>query len=84
MTTPKFAQWVENTVASAKNPTRRGMFVRTIYVSRGRMNAGTWWECTDGHGEFWQVKPDNCVILAHGSDDTLAVLAATLRQENHS
>ena len=57
---PAFGEWVENTVASPSNPIRFGRFVRVVRRPHGRMNPGKWWEVTDGKGEFWLSKPDNC------------------------
>lgn len=61
--TPAFGQWVENRLASESNPTRRGMFVRAGHTAHGRMNPGPWWEITDGRGEFWRTRPENCDVL---------------------
>lgn len=60
---PLFAEWVENTMASESNPTRRGRFVRVVRRT-GRLNPGVWWEMTDGHGSFWQVRPENCRVAS--------------------
>lgn len=50
---PRFGDLVENGWASEENPTRRGFFVREGKRT-GRMNAGTYWEITDGKGKFWE------------------------------
>ena len=59
-----FGAWFRNTMASEDNPTRDGMFVRVVRIPRGQINAGTWWEMTDGKGEFWKTNPDNAAALA--------------------
>lgn len=38
-----------------------GMFVRVVRRTGRVMNPGTFWEMTDGKGDFWQVPPENCV-----------------------
>lgn len=58
---PLFGESVKNTMASVSNPTRVGLFVRVVRRPHGRMNPGTWWELTDGKGEFWQVPPAICI-----------------------
>jgi len=60
---PSFGDRLRNTMAGESNPTRDGYFVRVVYVPRGRMNAGTWYECTDGNGRFWQSNPETLVPL---------------------
>lgn len=54
--TPRFGDRLLNVFAGETNPTRIGIFVRVKRV-RGRMNAGTWWELTDGQGKFWDADP---------------------------
>ena len=61
--TPCFAARVENLVTSPKNPHRFGLFVKTIRIPHGRMNAGLWWELTDGKGDFWQTDPANLRVV---------------------
>lgn len=56
---PKFGERVENPVAGPANPRRIGMFVRTVRRS-GRLNPGTWWQLTDGQGDFWLSNPEHC------------------------
>lgn len=56
---PRFGDIIENKMASMDNPTRVGTFVRVVRRT-GRMNPGTWWEVTDGKGEFWLTNPANC------------------------
>lgn len=51
---PCFAEWFINTAASVGNPTKHGMYVRTVRRT-GRVNAGTFYELTDGEGDFWLV-----------------------------
>jgi hypothetical protein len=58
--TPQFGERVLNKLASPHNPNRIGIFVKVVLVPAGRMNAGRWWELTDGKGEFWEVRPDGC------------------------
>ena len=59
--TPKFGERVVNVYASPENPRKVGLFVRSGRTPHGRMNAGPWWELTDGHGDFWRTVPENCV-----------------------
>lgn len=59
---PKFGEWMRGVWASASNPQRDGMFVRTVRRS-GRLNNGTWHELTDGKGKFWQYEAKNTVFL---------------------
>lgn len=58
---PRFGDRVKNHMASADNPTRSGTFVRVVRRS-GRLNPGTWWECTDEKGDFWLSDPANCTV----------------------
>ena len=60
--TPRFAQWVRNAQASADNPQRDGRFVRVVRV-RGGINPGVWFEMTDGHGNFWQIRASNALLI---------------------
>lgn len=57
---PQFGEVVVNTLASKRNPLRTGLFVKVVTIPRGRTNAGRHWELTDGKGEFWMVRPENC------------------------
>lgn len=57
---PKFGERVENVYASALNPHRFGLFVKAGRTPHGRMNAGPWWELTDGKGNFWRTRPESC------------------------
>lgn len=50
----KFGDVIENTSASADNPTRRGYFVR-VGIRKGRLNPGRYAEITDGNGKFWEL-----------------------------
>lgn len=58
---PKFGERFVNTMAGESNPRRVGMFVRVVRRTGRVMNPGTFWEMTDGKGDFWQVPPENCV-----------------------
>lgn len=58
---PTFGTRVLNVVAGDSNPRKFGFFVRVKRVPRGHMNPGTWWECTDGAGNFWDSDPNNIV-----------------------
>ena len=60
---PKFGEWVRCTYASESNPHRRGMFVRVIRRTGRVMNPGTWWELTNGKGDFWETTPDSAETL---------------------
>jgi hypothetical protein len=60
--TPKFGQTVINHWASDSNPRRVGMFVRQgAWI--GRMNRGTYWELTDGRGDFWEQRTGGAARL---------------------
>ena len=50
---PKFGDWLRGIYASERNPTRDGMYVRTIRRT-GKLNPGKFYELTDGNGLFWQ------------------------------
>jgi hypothetical protein len=52
----KFGDLVENGWASEENPTRKGFFVREAKRT-GKLNAGRYWEITDGKGKFWELSP---------------------------
>lgn len=65
-TPPRFGAVVRAEYASEGNPQRDGMFVRVVRIPRGRMNAGVWWEITDGNGAFWRQRPANVSVLGHG------------------
>lgn len=54
---PRFGDIIENGWASEDNPTRRGFFVREGRRT-GRMNAGRYFEATDGAGKFWELPID--------------------------
>lgn len=56
----KFGDPVTNTVAGDKNPTKHGTFVRYVRKT-GKLNPGTWAECTDGKGDFWLSNPETLV-----------------------
>lgn len=60
---PQFGDWLENVMAGDGNPHKRGRFVRVVRVPRGRINAGLWWEITDGRGDFWQSNPEHCTAV---------------------
>lgn len=45
-----------NRWASVNNPQRVGTYVRTVRRT-GRLNPGTFYELTDGKGEFWLGDP---------------------------
>ena len=63
---PKFGDWFRGVHASESNPQRDGMYVRTIRRS-GRFNAGTFYELTDGKGNFWQYPVGSTIPLSeHG------------------
>lgn len=59
---PKFGDWMRGIYASERNPYRDGMYVRTIRRS-GRCNPGTYFELTDGRGNFWQYPRDSVTRL---------------------
>lgn len=50
---PKFGDRIRGIYASERNPQRDGYFVRVVH-NTGRTNRGTYYECTDGRGNFWQ------------------------------
>lgn len=55
--TPTFGDQLLNIFAGESNPHRIGIFVRVRRIPRGRVNAGTWWQMTDGKGRFWDTDP---------------------------
>jgi hypothetical protein len=60
---PHFGEHVHNISAGESNPRRDGIFVRVVRVT-GKMNPGTWYECTDGKGSFWQSDPRSLIVLS--------------------
>lgn len=55
---PRFGALVTNLLADEDSPRRRGYFVRVARHTRGRGFApGTYWQLTDGAGEFWEIHP---------------------------
>ena len=80
---PTFGDWFAGIYASPENPTKYGMYVRTVRVPHGRMNPGIFYELTDGHGKFWQYPVESTV--RHGAKrptdaqvETAAFLTAIL------
>lgn len=67
--TPKFGEWRRGIWASEDNPTRDGMFVRAGRIPHGRMNAGLWWEFTDGSGNFWRYPPESVARIEDADTD---------------
>lgn len=59
---PKFGEWLRGIYASERNPLRDGMYVRTIRRT-GRCNPGTYYELTDGKGNFWQYPRESVIRL---------------------
>lgn len=55
---PQFGEWYESELCSKDNPHRQGMFVRAGYRGKNQMNAGHYWEFTDGKGDFWTVSQE--------------------------
>ena len=51
---PKFGDIIENGWASADNPIRFGVFVRSK-KRRGRFNPGTYYLLTDTKGKHWEI-----------------------------
>ena len=74
---PRFGDIIENGWASEENPTRVGLFVREGRRT-GRMNAGRYFEVTDGKGKFWELPAfgDHRITVSPGP---LSELAARLR-----
>lgn len=70
---PAFGATVVSQFASVDNPHKTGLFVRVIR-RRGRMNGGTWWQITDGRGDFWELRPDMCEVVP-GYPEVLRALA---------
>jgi len=64
---PRFGDPVMGIWASPDNPQRIGMFVRKGRRT-GRMNAGPYWEVTDGEGHFWEY-PTRSVVATSGYAD---------------
>lgn len=58
-THPRFGERVTSRYASDDNPTKHGIFVRTIRRT-GRRNRGLHYELTDGKGRFWEIPAENC------------------------
>lgn len=67
MAEPKFGEIRRGIWASKDNPQRDGMFVRAGRNPSGRMNAGPWWEFTDGKGKFWRYT-QNAVARIEDAD----------------
>lgn len=59
---PCFGEWLRGIYASADNPTRDGMYVRTIRL-RGKVNKGIFFELTDGKGRFWRTLAASTIFL---------------------
>lgn len=55
---PQFGEWYESELCGVDNPHRQGMFVRAGYRGKNQMNAGHYWEFTDGKGDFWTVSQE--------------------------
>jgi len=55
---PHFGERMVCIHASESNPHRVGMFVKEVRRPRGGINAGLWWELTDGKGDFWLADPE--------------------------
>ena len=60
---PKFGDRIRGIYASEQNPERDGFYVETIRCT-GRLNNGTHYRCTDGHGHFWEYPVDSTELLA--------------------
>ena len=60
---PKFGEWLRGVWATARNPHRDGMYVRTIRRTGRATNPGTWYELTDGKGKFWQYQAKDTVFV---------------------
>jgi hypothetical protein len=61
--TPKFGDIVTNHLAGESNPGRVSFFVRAGRIPRGRMNAGPYWELTDGLDTFWKIRPSDTLTF---------------------
>ncbi len=59
---PKFGDTVRGIHASEKNPQRDGFYVQTVRRT-GKMNAGTFYRLTDGHGRFWEYPVESTEII---------------------
>lgn len=64
---PRFGDRVLNTNAGEGNPLREAFFIRVVTTS-GRLNKGTWYECTDGMGNVWQQSPGATKVLETRAD----------------
>jgi hypothetical protein len=60
---PKFGDLIRNTVAAHDNPQRDGFYVR-FHQRTGRTDPGTFYEITDGHGNFWSIPSYRGTVLA--------------------
>lgn len=72
---PRFGDIIENGWASLENPTRCGYFVREGRRT-GKMNAGRYFEVTDGRGKFWE--------LPLGRDHKISVRPVAWNRRTHT
>jgi hypothetical protein len=59
---PQFGDWLRGIWASQNNPIRDGRYVKTVRRT-GRLNHGTFYELTDGHGKFWRFTASETVFI---------------------
>ena len=60
---PKFGDPMRGVWASASNPQRDGLYVRTIRRNGRQTNPGTWYQMTDSNGRFWEYQAKDTVFL---------------------
>lgn len=60
---PAFGERMRGIWASEQNPHRDGNYVRTVRRT-GRFNPGTFYELTDGKGDFWQYPARSTVFIS--------------------
>jgi hypothetical protein len=68
---PKFCEWLRGVWASERSPIRDGMYIRTVRRN-GRANPGTFYELTDGSGNFWMINAKYTIFLPPNVKDDLA------------
>lgn len=59
---PKFGDWMRNAMCTDSNPRHTAQFVRIISIT-GRVNPGTWYQMTDGEGDFWLSDPQSLEFM---------------------
>lgn len=60
---PRYGDLMLMESAGKENPRRFGLFVKIVHRARGRINSGTWYQVTDGKGDFWLTDPTTSRVL---------------------